>query len=40
MSPAHVRRSGLGGFIASRFYNRRRAALRRLVATLWHFLGA
>jgi hypothetical protein len=40
MSPTHVRRSGLGGFVASRYFNRRRAARRRLVAAFWRFLGA
>lgn len=36
----HIRRSALGGFVASRYYNRRRAALRRLTAAFWRFLGA
>lgn len=35
----HLRRSGLGGYVASRYYNRRLATLRRLSATFWRLLG-
>lgn len=40
MIAPHVRHSALGGFVASRYYNRRRAALRRFCASLWQLLGA
>jgi hypothetical protein len=40
MIAAHVRHSALGGFVASRYYNRRRVALRRFCAAFWHLLGA
>ncbi|MGH8787930.1 MAG: hypothetical protein ACREYA_22970 [Cupriavidus necator] len=36
----HIRGSGLGGYAASRYYNRRRAELRRCTAAFWRFLGA
>lgn len=36
----HVRRSALGGYVASRYYNRRRAILRRAAAAFWRLLGA
>ncbi len=40
MIAPHVRHSALGGFVASRYYNRRRAALRCLCAAFWRFLGS
>ncbi|MDW3681626.1 Rha family transcriptional regulator [Cupriavidus sp. CV2] len=40
MIAPHIRRSAMGGFIASRVHSRRRAALRRAAAAFWHFLGA
>lgn len=36
----HIRPSALGGYCASRYFNRRRAALRRWSAAFWHALGA
>lgn len=40
MSPAHVRRSALGGYVASRFYNPRLRRWRRICAVFWDMLGA
>ena len=40
MIAPHVRHSALGGFVASRYYNRRRAALRGCCAVFWRLLGA
>lgn len=40
MIAAHIRRTALGGYVASRYYNRRKAALRRIAVAFWKLLGA